>query len=264
MSRKLNVNATVEDFGEVIGGNVKRKPTAKRPTRAVKETAQSAPRGKGLNDFVLTAAQKNLINKIRENVITFVDAEAGTGKSSAVLHHFCKEYLLDKQKQIVVIRTPVEAGPDKIGFLPSDLASKCAPHFSSSKVLLEQFLGKGVVETDMDHRIFFRVPNFCLGATYDNALILIDEAQQLQPIILKLLLERIGLNTKVVVAGCSSQLYLKDKDRNALADAIKRFFVEDNGEKCPKYRDMAYHEFDIEECHRADVVKDIIRGYRGS
>lgn len=235
----------------------------RRKTRAVKEAA-TQQRGKGLNEFVLTGSQKELVNKINGNVITFVDSEAGTGKSSAVLYSFCKEYLLDKQKQIVVIRTPVEAGPDKIGFLPSDLASKCAPHFSSSKALLEQFLGKGVVETDMDHRIFFRVPNFCLGATYDNSLILIDEAQQLQPIILKLLLERIGLNTKVVVAGCSSQLYIKDKDRNALADAIKRFFVEEDGEKIPKYKDMAFHGFDLEECHRADVVKDVIRGYRGS
>jgi phosphate starvation-inducible protein PhoH len=257
MSRRVPVDNLEEEV--VVGKPVRRK------TRAVKAAVgATTQRGGGLNEFVLTPSQKTLVNKIRENVITFVDAEAGTGKSSAVLYHFCKEYLLDKQKQIVVIRTPVEAGPDKIGFLPNDIASKCAPHFSSTKALLEQFLGKGVVETDMDHRIFFRVPNFCLGATYDNSLILIDESQQLQPIILKLLLERIGLNTTVVVAGCSSQLYLKDKDRNALADAINRFFVEEDGEKHAKYKDMAFHEFDIEECHRADVVKDVIRGYRGT
>lgn len=243
------------------------KPRGKAPrkvTRAVKEAAPTQQRGKGLNDFVPTTSQKELINKIRSNVITFVDSEAGTGKSSAILYHFCKEYLLDKQKQLIVIRTPVEAGEDRIGFLPSDLASKCAPHFASTKALLEQFLGKGVVETDMDHRIFFKVPNFCLGATYDNALILIDEGQQLQPIILKLLLERTGLNTTVVVAGCSSQLYVKEKNRNALADAISRFFVQDeHGNKQAKYADMAFHEFDLEECHRADVVKDVIRGYKG-
>lgn len=252
--QRTRTHKVEEDFEEMMA-----KTTRKR-TRAVKE-ASGDTRGKGINDFVPTASQKELVNKIRSNVITFVDSPAGTGKSSAVLHHFCKEYLADKHRQIVVIRTPVEAGPDKIGYLPSDLASKCAPHFSSSKVLLEQFLGKGVVETDMDHRIFFRVPNFCLGATFDNSLILIDESQQLQPIILKLLLERIGINTTVVVAGCSSQLYIKDKDRNALADAIRRFFVGDGKEKRAKYKDMAYHEFDLEECHRADVVKDVIRGY---
>ena len=248
-----------ENVLEEVGGRVPR-----RKTRAVKESVaqQRSNTSKGLNEFVPTGSQKELINKIRSNVLTFVDSEAGTGKSSAILYHFCKEYLLDKAKQLIVIRTPVEAGEDRIGFLPSDLASKCAPHFASTKALLEQFLGKGVVETDMDHRIFFKVPNFCLGATYDNALILIDEAQQLQPIILKLLLERTGLNTTVVVAGCSSQLYVKEKNRNALADAIKRFFVDSEDGKQAKYKDMVFHEFDLEECHRADVVKDVIRGYR--
>lgn len=261
------MHAAMLDEDEMMFGVKTPKQRAKtrsaKNTRSTKEeSAFTNNRGKGLKEFILTPSQKELVNKIRANVITFVDAEAGTGKSSAVLHHFCQEYLLDKQKQIIVIRTPVEAGPDKVGFLPNDLASKCAPHFASSKALLEQFLGKGVVETDMDHRIFFKVPNFCLGATYDNALILIDEAQQIQPIILKLLLERIGINTTVVVTGCSSQLYIKDKDRNALADAIKRFFVSSESGKKAKYKDMAFHEFDLEECHRADVVKDVIRGYR--
>lgn len=235
-----------------------------RVTRAEKEklsVVRTAP-SRGLNDFVPTAAQKELINKLRSHTITFCDSEAGTGKTSAVLYHFCKEYIADKQKQIIIIRTPVEAGPDRVGFLPSDLAQKLAPHMASTKNLLEQFLGKGVVETDMDHRIFFKVPNFCLGATFDNALILIDEAQQLQPIILKLLLERTGVNTTVVVAGCSSQIYVSDKNRNALADAKKRFFTFTEEFVEAKYPDMAYHEFDIEECHRADVVKDVIRAYR--
>ena len=232
--------------------------TVAKPT--VKEYAAS---DKGIKEFAPTPSQKQFINKIRENVITFVDSEAGTGKSSAVLWHYCKEYLLDKSKNIYIIRTPVEAGSDKVGFLPNSLQEKCAPHFASSKVLLEQFLGKGRVEDDMEKRIFFKIPNFCLGATWNNCLILIDEVQQIQPIILKLLLERIGDNTKVVVAGCSSQLYVKEKDRNALADAISRFFVKEDGEYVAKYADMGYHEFDLEECHRADVVKDIIRGYKG-
>lgn len=101
-----------------------------------------------------------------------------------------------------------------------------------------------------------------LGSTLSNSLILIDEAQQIQPIILKLLLERTGNFSKVVVAGCSSQIYTTDKNRNALADAEKRFFTFDGEFVEAKYPDMAYHEFDIEECHRADVVKDVIRAYR--
>jgi len=216
-----------------------------------------------LETFILTKSQKEFVNKIRQHTLTIVDAEAGTGKTSAVLHHFCKEYISDPKKQIVVIRTPVEAGSDKIGYLPNSETEKLSVHFSSVKVLLEKFLGKGRVETDMDHRIFFKAPNYMLGTTLDNALVLIDEAQQLQPIILKLLLERIGKNSKVVVAGCSSQIYVADTKRNALADAIKRFFTFDEEFVEAKYPDMAYHEFSLDECHRADIVKDVIRAYKG-
>lgn len=265
MSRKTSVSVLEDELADIVpvrrGATRKAKVAAGSVAKAT--TKEYANTDRGLTDFVPTASQKQFINKIRENVITFVDSEAGTGKSSAVLWHYCKEYLLDKSKSIYIIRTPVEAGSDKIGYLPSDLSSKIAPHFSSSKVLLEQFLGKGRVEDDMEKRIFFKVPNFCLGATWNNCLILIDEVQQIQPIILKLLLERIGDNTKVVVAGCSSQLYVKEKDRNALADAISRFFVKEDGEHVAKYADMGYHEFDLEECHRADVVKSVIRGYKG-
>ena len=54
-----------------------------------------------------TAPQKALINKIRANTLTFVDAPAGVGKSSAILWYYCQEYLRDPSKQIVITRTPV-------------------------------------------------------------------------------------------------------------------------------------------------------------
>jgi predicted ribonuclease YlaK len=147
--------------------------------------------------------------------------------------------------------------------LPNTEADKLAVHFSSVRLILEQFLGKGKVESDLDQRIFFKAPNFMLGSTLDNSLILIDEVQQLQPIILKLILERVGKNSKVVVAGCSSQIYTTDKTRNALADAKNRFFTMTDEWAEAKYPDMAYHEFSIDECHRSDIVKSVIHAYRG-
>jgi phosphate starvation-inducible protein PhoH len=213
--------------------------------------------------FTPTDSQKVLINKIRENTITFVDAEAGVGKTSAILYHFCKEYIENPYKQIIVLRTPVEVGSDKIGFLPNSLGEKLAPHYASTKEILEGFLTKGKVETDLGVRIHFKIPNYVLGATFNNSLILIDEAQQLQPAILKLLLERTGKDSKVVVAGCSNQLYGTGKDRNALADAMGRFFVNKDGVWHSKYEDVAIHEFDIEDIQRSEIVKTVIRAYKG-
>lgn len=217
----------------------------------------------GYSKFQLTDSQKELANKITENIITVIDAVPGTGKSTTVLHTFVKEYLRDRDKQIVIFRTPVEAGGlDKVGYLPLGLAEKIAPHFSSTKVILEQLLNKGKLETDMDHRIKFKIPNYELGATWDNSLVLIDECQALQPMIMKLLLERIGVGTKVVVAGDSTQMYATDASkRNALKDLINRFFEKDG---TAKYPDIALHKFTVEDVQRSEIVKTVIRAYSDS
>lgn len=214
----------------------------------------------GYHNFKLTESQKELVDKVNNHTLTFVDSVAGTGKSTAVLYAFVKEYLRDNTKQIIVIRTPAEAGGlDKIGFLPNELSQKIEPHFASSRKILEQLLNKGKVETDMDHRIKFKIPNFELGTTWDNSLVLIDEAQQLQPMIMKLLLERIGVGTTVAVIGDGTQLYASEAaKRNGLTDAVKRFVSEDG---TPKYEDIAFHKFSVENVQRSEIVKTIIRAY---
>jgi phosphate starvation-inducible PhoH-like protein len=215
----------------------------------------------GFHNFHPTESQKELISKVNNHTLTFVEAPAGTGKSASVLYAFCREYVRDTSKKLIIVRTPVEAGMDKIGALPDDYKSKVAPHFESSKVILEQMLSKGKVESDMDNRIFFKIPNYCLGATFDNSLVMIDECQQLQPMILKLMLERIGLDSRVVVIGDNTQLYADHSNkRNALKDAIPRFFDKDMNSK---YDDIAYHSFGVKDVMRSDIVKTVITAYTG-
>ena len=213
----------------------------------------------GYHKFHLTESQKELCNKIRDNTLTFIDSVAGVGKTSAVLYHFAKEYVVNPSKKIVIIRTPMEAGMDRVGFLPNSLEDKLEVHFASTKKLLELMLSKGKVETDLGHRIHFKIPNFVLGETLDNSLVLIDEGQALQPKILKLLLERIGVDSTVVVTGCSSQLYGSEASkRNGLKDALQRFFDKDMN---PLYPDVAFHSFSVEDVQRSDIVKTVIRAY---
>lgn len=216
----------------------------------------------GIGEFKLTGTQQELANKINENTLTFVDSPAGTGKTLTILHTFVKEYLKDSSKKIIIIRTPVEAGGlDKVGFLPSELHLKLEPHFASTKNLLVQLLNKGKVDSDIDNRIFFKVPNFELGNTWDNSLVLIDEAQALQPMIMKLLLERVGVNTKVVVAGDSTQLYATEAaKRNGLKDALTRFL---DKQQNPKYDDVAFHKFGVQDVQRSEIVKTVITAYQG-
>ena len=215
----------------------------------------------GVNSFELSRNQKQLSNMINANSLVFIKGYAGTGKSTAVLHNYVQDYLTDKNKNIVVIRTPVESTDDKVGFLPSDLDTKLEPHFASVRKILEVLLNKGKVESDLGKRIQFIVPSYILGATLDNSLILIDEAQQISPKILKLLLERIGVDSKCCVVGDDTQLYANDKKRNALSDAFSRFFIDREGILYPRYEGLDCYEFGIEDVQRSEIVKTVIKAY---
>ncbi len=81
----------------------------------------------------------------------------------------------------------------------------------------------------------------------------------MEPLILKLLLERIGHNTTTIVLGASGQLYADNgHGRNALRDAKSRFFNEDGSSK---YNNIGYYKFPLEACMRSDVVIDVIKAY---
>lgn len=207
----------------------------------------------------LTKSQKQVGNLIKAKDLVFVEGAAGSGKTTGILAEFAQTYLADTTKQIIIIRTPVEAGPDKIGFLPNGLDDKIEPHFASAKEVLNLLLGSGKVQSDTGHRIHFKIPNYCLGSTWDNALVLIDEAQQMPPMIMKLLLERAGKNTKIVVAGDPSQLYVTDKNRNGLSHAMDQF-IDKDGE--PYYDSVDWFRFPLEDSKtRSELAYTVVHAY---
>ncbi len=245
----------------MTGQNRQAQQDKKQAKRKVDHIPKTHSDHYGIQKFQLTKKQKQLGNLIIDNDLVFIKGVAGSGKSLGVLYHYVNEYLRDKTKQIIIVRTPVEAGEDRIGYLPSALSDKIEPHFHSCRKLLEQLLNKGKVESDLEKRIHFCVPNYILGDTLDNALILIDETQQLSSKTLKLLLERIGVNSTCCVVGDPSQLYVNDKKRNALTDGIQRFFIEQSGELYPRFENVDLFEFGIEDIQRSDIVKTVVKAY---
>lgn len=211
--------------------------------------------------FVPTQSQKEAINVARENTLSIISGVPGSGKTTCILWDYCQEYIKDPSKQIVIIKTPVEAGMDKIGYLTGDRDEKLSAHFVANRKILEEFLTRGKVESDLNRRIHLLPPNYLLGMTFDNALVMVEEAQQMQPMILKLILERTGLNSRVCVVGDPLQLYTDTKEarlRNGLTDMIERFFDKDQN---PKYDDVGLYEFGVEDVQRSDIVKTVIRAY---
>lgn len=213
----------------------------------------------GYNKWELTKEQKQLGNVMIDNDLVFVTGRAGCGKTSGVLYHYIKEYLNNNQSNIVVIRTPVEAGMDKIGALPSGLSEKIEPHFMPAKKILNDLLNAGKVQCDMDKRIHFKIPNFCLGDTLDDSFIIISEAQQIPPMIMKLLLERIGKRSKCIVEGDPSQLYANDGKRNGLSHSMGVFFDSDGN--CKFSNRIAKFEFVEKVNQRSEVVAAVNNAY---
>ena len=131
---------------------------SRKNTRATKIAAGYEPTPKQsevgkvfslLNQFKPTQAQYGLIDKIKNNTVVFCNSPAGTGKTSATLWYFCREYLNDVSLKIVVTRTPAEVGKDRIGFLPNSETEKCEPHFASTRKILEDLLGREKVSADI-------------------------------------------------------------------------------------------------------------------
>ena len=211
----------------------------------------------GIDEWVLSPEQRELSEIIDSSTLTFVSGKAGTGKTAAVLHNFVRTYLSDKTKQIVVIRTPVEAGIDKIGALPGDKDEKLEPHFQSAKRILEQLLSKEKVKCDKDKRIHFKIPNFILGDTFDNSLIIVSEAQQMSPEILKLILERVGKDSTIVIEGDESQKYTSTGKRSGLSKTIELFHKNPTA-------GIDFFEFSVFNNMRSDFVQKINQVYESS
>lgn len=215
--------------------------------------------GKDYKSWSLSKEQKTLGNVMKSNDLIFVSGKAGVGKTSGILYHYISDYVDDKHKEIIVIRTPVEAGFDKIGALPNGVEEKTEPHFKPARNIINQLLGSGKADCDIrQKRIRFEIPNFVLGDTFDNALIIISEAQQMPPEIVKLLVERIGKNSKCVVEGDPSQLYAEGR-RNGLSHAMDVFF-DSEGNSMFSNR-IGMFKFSNKINMRSDIVQDINNAY---
>ena len=250
-----------KNTGNINSGFV---PNAKQAEKhATYQRADSVSNNNGYKKITLSPAQQDCLKVIQNNILTFVKGPAGAGKSLVAFYYAVMEAQKDPAQKIIVIRTPVESGKDKIGFLPDDLTKKLEPHFASTKLLLETLLTPGKVDADLNgknKKIQFLIPNYALGTTFDNSIVIIDEAQMLEPLIMKLLLERTGINSKVIVLGDPTQLYANDHSRNGLSHSYSRFF---NTDGTPRFEDVGTYSFGVDDIMRSDFVKTVIRAYSG-
>lgn len=181
-----------------------------------------------LKPFPKTDEQKLLIDAIYANQVTFAHGPAGTGKSyvSTMLGVF--ETLNGRYKKIIITRPCVEAGGEEMGFLPGTLQEKLFPYLWPIINIIQEKIGEEEFEKLVKSKIIQMIPfAFMRGLTLEDSFVIVDEAQNTTIAQMRLILTRIGNNSKYVVSGDTSQTDIV-RQKNGLQDAIERFQNMDN------------------------------------
>lgn len=165
-------------------------------------------------------AQNAYLESIQRNDITFAIGPAGTGKSYMAAAYAAEQLYYKKINKLIVTRPAVEA-EESLGFLPGELEDKYAPYLAPIRDILDGLLGKTFVDYCIKTGIIEPVPlAFMRGRTFENSVVLLDEAQNCTPKQMKLILSRIGENCKMIVDGDITQKDIRGD--SGLEDAVRR------------------------------------------
>lgn len=216
-----------------------------KPKPKTRRTTTKHDTGKQPFDLLpKTDKQAMYIEALKESDQVVVLGPAGTGKTYVVSTFAASQYHTKDIEKIVITRPHVAVGKD-IGFLPGTLEEKCAPWALPVIDVLEKHLGKGVVETGLKNGNIETVPLALIrGRSFDNTLMIIDEAQNLTVEELKALVTRVGEGSKLVINGDTQQSDLKMGDGlSKLTHLIKKYTLP-----------IPVIEFTVKDIIRSDVT----------
>ena len=194
-------------------------------TRTKKELICSIVKRKTKEKF-LSESQKEYYNKLETNQITICSGPAGVGKSYIAMKA-AVDLLVDPKtpyEKIIIVRPAVEA-EEKLGSLPGNVEEKLDPYIFPSYYLLNKIIGKETREKLKELEIVevFALA-FMRGMNIDNSILIFEEGQNATPSQMKLLLTRIGFNSKFFISGDVEQSdRYKNKTHSGLWDAIEKF-----------------------------------------
>lgn len=202
-----------------------KKPEITNPKLSRKEIIREII-GKTPRKKFLSESQKEYYETLYNNEITICTGPAGVGKSYVAMSA-AVQLLLDSNnsyEKIIIVRPAVEA-EEKLGALPGNLEEKLDPYIFPSYYLLNKIVGKETREKLKENDI---IEVFALaymrGMNIDNSILIFEEAQNSTPSQMKLLLTRIGFNSKFFISGDIEQTdRYKDKTQSGLYDAMNRF-----------------------------------------
>jgi phosphate starvation-inducible PhoH-like protein len=163
-----------------------------------------------------TVNQKRYVDSIRRNTITFGIGPAGTGKTFLAVALAAAALSRREVNRIILTRPAVEAG-ERLGFLPGDLMAKIDPYLRPLFDALHDMLDAEKVATYLERGQIEVAPlAFMRGRTLNDSFIILDEAQNTTPEQMKMILTRLGFNSKMVVTGDITQIDLPRNEGSGL------------------------------------------------
>ena len=200
-----------------------------------------------------TPNQQLLVDTFSKNDLTFALGPAGTGKTYVAIALAVRALKNKEVRKIILSRPAVEAG-EKLGFLPGDMKDKIDPYLQPLYDALEDMIPAVKLKEYMETKVIQIAPlAFMRGRTLNDAVIVLDEAQNTTTHQIKMFLTRLGVNAKMIVTGDVTQIDLPRTVSSGLIQAL-RILHDING--------IGRVEFGKKDIVRHQLVQRIVEAYQ--
>ena len=177
----------------------------------------------GMNGKPITARTENqqlLVKAFEENDLVFATGPAGSGKTFMAIALAVKALKNKMVRKIILSRPAVEAG-EKLGFLPGEMKDKLDPYLQPLYDALQDMIPPAKLKEYMENNVIQIAPlAFMRGRTLNDAVIILDEAQNTTTHQIKMFLTRLGMNAKMIVTGDMTQIDLPMSVTSGLKEAM--------------------------------------------
>jgi phosphate starvation-inducible PhoH-like protein len=169
-----------------------------------------------------TQGQAQYVEAIRSHDVVLAIGPAGTGKTYLAVAMAVEALKHQSVRKVVLVRPAVEAG-ENLGFLPGDLHAKIQPYLRPLLDAIYEMVGFDQVQRLMQQDVIEIIPlAYMRGRTFNEAFIILDEAQNTTIAQMKMFLTRMGQNSRMVVSGDQTQVDLPAGTHSGLQDAFRR------------------------------------------